>query len=88
MLISLWSTYFDVGLGHHVWVRQGEDGVYKEKSIVEDVNNVDVNEDVDRVDGYETDEENVDEDVDLVDEKMEGVKDELAKRPRILDLLT
>ena len=42
---------------------------------------MDVNEDVvDRIDGYETDEENVDEDVDRVDEMMEGVEDELGKR--------
>ena len=72
---------------YHVWVLHGEDGVYKEKSVVEDVNNVDVNEDVDRVDGYETDEENFDEDVDYVDEMREGVEDELAKRPRLKSFL-
>jgi len=49
----------------------------------------DVNEDVvDRVDGYEMDEENVDEDVDRVDEMMEGVEDELGKLPRVFDFLT
>ena len=60
---------------YHVWVWHGEEGVYKEKSVVEDVNNVaDVNEDVvDRVD-----EENVDEHMDRVDEMMEGVEDELG----------
>ena len=44
---------------YHVWIWQGEEGVYKEKSVVNYVNK-DVNEDVARVDGYETDEENVD----------------------------
>ena len=71
---------------YHVWVWHGEEGVYKEKSIIENVNNVNVNKDVvDRVDGYETDEENIDEDVDRVDEMMEGVEDELEKRPRVFE---
>ena len=59
----------------HLWLikictSNGEEGVYKEKNVVEDVNIVDVNEDVDRV-----------------DEMMEGVEDELGKRPRVFDLL-
>ena len=45
---------------------------------------LDVNEDVNLVDGYETDEKHDDEDVDRVDEMMEGIKDELGKRPRVL----
>ena len=50
---------------------------------------MDVNEDVvDRVDGYETDEENVDENVDRVDKMMVGVEDELGKHPCAFDLLT
>ena len=49
------------------------------------VNNEDV---VDRVDWYETDKEIVDEDVDRVDEIMEGVEDELGKRPYVFHLLT
>ena len=38
--------------------------------------------------GYETDEENVNENVDRVDEMKKGVEDELVKRPRVFDLLT
>ena len=54
---------------------------FTKKSVVEDVNvdvNEDFNENVDRVDGYEQDEENVDEHVDRVDKMMEGVEDELG----------
>ena len=64
---------------YQVLVLHGEEGVQKEKSVVEDV---------DRVDVYETDEENVDEDVDRVDKMIEGVEDELGKCPRVFDLLT
>ena len=42
---------------------------------------------VDHVDGYETDEENVYKGVDRVNEMMEGVEDDLGKRPRVFDLL-
>ena len=50
---------------------------------------MDVNGDVvHHVDGYETNEENIDEDVDRVDEMMEGVEDELGERPLVFDLLT
>ena len=59
----------------------GEEGVYKEKSVVNDVNEV-----VNRVDGYGTDEVNVDEDVDRVVEMMEGVEDKLGKRHHVFDL--
>ena len=74
---------------YHVWVWHGKEGVCKEKSVVEYVNNVNVSEDVvDHVDRYETDEENVDEDVDHVDVMMEGVMDELGKRPHVFYLFT
>ena len=53
---------------YHVWVCHGKEGVYKEKSVVEDVNEDAVN----HVDGYETNEENVDEDVDHLDEITSG----------------
>ncbi|XP_057544615.1 uncharacterized protein LOC130823836 [Amaranthus tricolor] len=72
---------------YHIWVWHGEERVYEEKSVDENVNG-DVNEDVDCVDGYETDEENVNEDVNRVDDMMDGVKDELRKHPRVFDLLT
>ena len=64
---------------YHVWVRHDEAGVYEEKSV-----NKDVNEDVDRVNGYETNEENVNEDIDRV-EMMDEVEDELGKRPRVFN---
>ena len=68
-----------------VW--HGEEGVYKEKSVVEDFNE-DINKDVDRVYGCETDDENVDEDVDGVDELIERFEDEFGKHTRVFDLLT
>ena len=42
---------------------------------------------MDHVDGYEADEENVNEHIGRVDEMMEGVEDKLGKCPCVFDLL-